>query len=1125
MLFINSNLINSNLSKNESIKNEIIADYNPQQANGESILFQGVESALNITDYGILFEPNQEIEISNQEEVILSYYLDEDHDWNISNIKNNITNIYDTRNWVNNSGFQPVTVYRKYQVYESAHNPYLNNADRLTTDNSIQETGALYIRAHFTNVSFHDSGSAATSDHLYIYNSSFYEYFEFTGSRDDFYSPWVSGDTLDICYQSDNQNNNYYGYRIDYYEFVNDSSNIGANLLNWKPDFNENTPWGANTIGSGVKHGADAMFLGYHGDWADLESFVYYSGTYSEMYQDNIHVPRGDIIDAYISFDYLLEFGFTTNNIMMYLEVNDEKVYSEGILDIIESGKNIWHNTGEVPLYLWENSSNVFNSGPLNDQTLNITLGIKNLGGSVQYSGYDDVFGNIVWFDNISLVLTTVANASQDGINLTINSINLDDSSSWGKTNINLNGSWDVDPVILNINTTSPSLSFDMNTTLYGYHDTISSYNQQYDPGLSYKILDNGTILWEFYHNLYMPPQYENFEFAINKPINWEVISVIDPFLQKRDFEFGNNGDDKIQVNKSNALFAGWYNLKATSPNYLNISNTKILKQTQWVQNTSFEIGESTQITTQLKNLDDIPNDVGNINLTVYHPNGTIFYTENKTPVGGNVTFSQIKFGAFNTSGGIYEYTLFWSNGTALGGLKSNFLMNHQSSIDLLKPNDAKLDLRTDGFVGDIIPVRILLKDIENNFTISNAIVSYNWTDGTHNFIDAGLGIYETTLFTGDLGSRGLYNIIINSSKIGFKTSNITLEINLGEETNILVLESEYNIELHANSTIKFKFSDFDNDGIDGAVVNVSISNNTLYSIENPGNGTYIIEFSTLFIDNVGIHQLSINFSAVSYEPQFYIYQFQIIKQSVNLSVYINSIQIDENSLRQANFNEEINISAKAVSNIDNEDLSGVITCISSFYQKNLTEYGNYWFNTSVFCSPENFSFGINFVYLQFEHPNYRTATFGFQLIVNQIDINVDPIGFEDSINAEIGESIDIQLQLLDPNTDNYIENASITYLWDYGIGAINETSPGNYQVIIKLPEKLQGNFKFDLIVTPQGSIYKTTQYSFIVVIGEPVIGGDPFPTLLLWIIIGVLVSIASVLGVLSLRSYVILPR
>jgi hypothetical protein len=419
-----------------------------------------------------------------------------------------------------------------------------------------------------------------------------------------------------------------------------------------------------------------------------------------------------------------------------------------------------------------------------------------------------------------------------------------------------------------------------------------------------------------------------------------------------------------------------------------------------------------------------------------------------------------------------------------------------------------------------------LLSDAENNLTISNSVVSYNWTDGTRFFTESALGIYETVIDTGDLLARGLYNIIIKSNKTGFFESNITLEINLGEETNLQVLESEYNIELHANSTIRFKFSNYVGTGIDGALVNISISNSSLYSIDGEGGGIYNIEFSTRFIDTIGIHQLSINFSAVSYEPQYYIYQFQITKQSVNLSTYLSSVEISENSLVETSFNQELNISAKATSIIDQEDLNvGVITFISGTYQKNLTIQPNFWYNGSIICSPDNFSLGINIVYLQFTDPNYKTATFSFQLLVNQIDLDVDPVGFEDTINAEIGQTINIELLLLDPNTNNSVEDAIITYSWGYGIGTINQTIPGTYEVSIKLPEGLQGNFRFDLIITPNNSIFKSTQYSFIVVIGEPVIGGNGFPSLLLWIIIGILVSVASVLGVLSLRSYVILPR
>ncbi len=1036
LLFFNTNLFFQSIEKNTS---DLIGNSDKSFSNdvkvaqGDSILFQGSETSLNITDTSSLFNFNQEVLLSNQEETNLTYLLDDIRNWNISKIETNVNNIYDTRNWVNNSGFKAVTIFRQDQVFESAHNSYANNRGRLTTDWLIQETGALYIRAHFENVSFHDSGTASTSDHLYIYNSSAYEYFEFTGSRDDFYSPWVSGDTLDVCYNSDNQNNNYYGYKIDYYEFVNSSSNLDLNLQNWKPRFVDNPSWGANTIGSGVKHNADAMFLGYHGDWADFESFIYYANTYSEMYQENIQIPRGKMIDAYISFDYLLEFGFNTNNIMMYLKVNDEKLYSKGMLDIIATGKNVWHSTGKVPMYLWENSSKVFDAGPLQDQVFNITVGIENLGNSVQYSGYENVFGNIVWFDNISLVLTTVANSSQDGINLTINSINLNEGNEWGNSNLNITNPMIADTILLTINSTSPSLSFDMNTTIFGYRETNSSYNQQYQPGIFYNILENGTILWELYHNLYMPPSFEDFKFSIEKPLNWQFTSILDPFLQNINYTGGGNGDKYTIIN---ATFAGWYNLQATSPNYLNISNTKIYHNGQWLSNSTFRTGESTQISTQLNYTNEIPDDIGQINLTVYHPNGTIFNTESIIPVGGNVTFSEITFGASNTSGGLYEYTLFWSNGTALGGVKSSFLLIHQSSITLLKPDDAISDLITEAFFGDILPLRIQLQDSENNASISNALITYNWSTGLSYFAEAALGIYETILYTSELGSNGFYEIFINISKIGFTNDNITLKINLLERTSLLRSDSSYYIEWHDNSTVRYSYSNSSGGGITGAVVNISL-NEVYYNVTDYLDGNYTIEFDTSYINNLGVYQIKLNFSSPTFETQNAIIQFEIIEQSVNMSVYVNSQEIQENSLIEAMFKGTLNISVRVLATIDEIFLSGGnVTWDSDQYYKGISE-GATWFNYTIPLSSRNFSAGLNYILLQFEQANYRISNFGFQLLMRAQTVNIStfidgqeiPENYIEELTFK--ESLNISVKVFANGEKVYLSGANVTLIGD----------------------------------------------------------------------------------------------
>jgi len=1128
MVFINSNLITTNLNRNDSIKSETSIDHQPQMVNGESILFQGTEPFLNINDTGTLYKLGQEILISNQEEENLSYYLDDAHGWEVSKIQTTINNIQDSREWVNNSDFfeldNPFISYQAFQNIDPPGNPPHNYSLDLDNDptipanihSTISESGAVAIRLHFSRLEIETDW-----DLLCIYDGDDILQYCFTGMATNLTTPWITADTLKITMNSDGTIQ-WYGYDIDYYEFYNASKNYFDYDISW--DYDSITP--TNNFGPGEADNSSAMYVTLMGDpYRDGDMAASYSeDDFSEIYQ-NITIPRGAVSDAYISFDYYAEYAMDSNENYIYYEINNKRVYSKGLGDIVDAGRQTWHSTGKIYMDLWINTSSIFDNIQ-NDNDFNISVGIMS-GASVNYFGFDERFQQVFWFDNISLGLTTIANSSQSDINLTINGENLIEGIQWGNSYKNFTGNWDINPVALTVQTNSPALSFNLDTILYGFHETSTRVGQTTQEGVSYQISENGFVYWEFAHNFFMPSQYTDFEFIITKPTNWQLVSVLDPTLQSISFEGGNIGEQSIKINKTNAIFPGWWTFQATSPNYINIANTKMYKQGQWV-NTSFITGESTRVKTQINYSNEIPPNLAITlaNLTIYDPSGSIWYEESINPLSnGTVEFSDITFTALNSMGGQYNYTIFWSNETALGGLESNFIVNHQSSLTLLKPDDAKLDLRTEGFVGDIIPLRVFLKDAENNLTISNSIISYNWTDGTRYFTESALGIYEVVIDTAELLTRGLHEIIIISSKVGFFESNITLEINLGEETNLQVLESEYNIELHANSTIRFKFSDFDGDGIDEATVNLGISNATLYSIENPGNGTYNIEFSTLFIDNVGVYQININFSAVSYEPQYYIYQFQVIKQSVNLSVYINSVQINENSLRQAKFNDELNISVKAISNIDKEYLTGAIVCIGKFYQKNLTEYGDFWFNTTIFCLPDNFTFGINYIYLQFEHPNYRTSTFGFQLIVDQVEINIDPIGFEDTISIEIGQTIEIQFQLLDPKTANYIENVSLTYTWDYGAGPINETSPGIYQATIKIPENLRENYKFVITATPKGSIYKITQYSFIVVINEPVVGGDQFPSLLLWIIIGVLVSIVSALGVLSLRSYVILPR
>jgi len=883
-IFLSSFFI-PNSSKNTT---EIDNDFNdisriPLLADADSNLFEGNEISLNITDYGNLYDDNQDVSLNNQEELNLNYYLDDVHDWKVSKIETQINSIQDTREWVQNNDYTEVNTYRVNvslsNIWDTSplrHNytedlaPDPSNPSNIHTE--IIQNNASLIRVHFDRfeietdwdiVCFYDENNVLQSAD--------------TGKKAAFFSPWIKTTHLKITMDTDGLIQ-WWGYDIDYYEYVYDGIEYSDSYDHW--GYNNGT--NVNNFGSNTIDNETAMYVSLVGELArdatyDNIEATYYEDEFSEVYQ-NITIPRGQIIDGYLSFDYYAEYAMSSNENFMYCAINNQIIYSKGLRNIVKyGGRRTWLSTGNINLDLWLNTS-IFDDIK-NDQDYIISIGIMS-GASITYSGFDELYQQLFWFDNLSLELTTLANSSQSDINLTINGYSLNQGNQWGDSDLNMTGTWDVNPVVLTVNTSSPSLSFELDTYLYGYHNTSSRVGQTTLEGTSYEILENGTIYWEFYHNLFIPNQYFDNEFIIDKPKNWEILSVLDPYFLPVSYEGGNVGDDYIFLNKSSAAYPGWWKFIATSPNFIQEENVETSKNNQWGIS-EFQTGNIGQIKAQINFSSEIPKDLDQTfaNLTIYNPEGVIWFEDGAVPLAnGTVLFSNFNIAAQNSTGGIHNFTIFWGNGTSVGGLKSNFILTHDSYITLLRPDDAKLDNRTGGSVGDIIPLRIYLRDSENDNPISNAILSFNWTSGPVSMVEIGLGLYDAIIDTSDLGVLGLYTIVVLSYKIGFGNSTFNLEINLGEDTVLQRLGSDSSIVINQNSTITFYYySEVDDEGITGATITVNITNPMYYSVTETTPGTYSILINTVFLGSTGIYQLIFDFSAPGYEPQTHIYQFNIV--------------------------------------------------------------------------------------------------------------------------------------------------------------------------------------------------------------------------------------------------------
>ena len=271
-----------------------------------------------------------------------------------------------------------------------------------------------------------------------------------------------------------------------------------------------------------------------------------------------------------------------------------------------------------------------------------------------------------------------------------------------------------------------------------------------------------------------------------------------------------------------------------------------------------------------------------------------------------------------------------------------------------------------------------------------------------------------------------------------------------------------------------------------------------------------------------GLNYIYLRFQQANYTTKTFSFQLFIRTQSINLTLYIDFQQVQENYLAEKKFNEHLTLSCRAYAEAEQIYLPNcTMIFINGDYEYNLTEYVNYWYNDSIVISTAYFELGLNYVYIKFIQTNYSTTTFSFQIQVQQIKIDLETIDFDDSIEAYLGESIKIEIKLVEEYSNIPIEGAEISYEWEFGVGEFEEEGNGIYEVEIDIPENIElKNYKLELIVSKSGGIYKTSEHEIIIDVNQREV-----PEYWIWVLMAALIVGLGLLSALSLRAYVFLPR
>jgi len=347
---------------------------------------------------------------------------------------------------------------------------------------------------------------------------------------------------------------------------------------------------------------------------------------------------------------------------------------------------------------------------------------------------------------------------------------------------------------------------------------------------------------------------------------------------------------------------------------------------------------------------------------------------------------------------------------------------------------------------------------------------------------------------------------------------NLTVEINylnISEDTLInLYFKEEINISVRAYAEIEKIY-------LTGGIITWISDKYEQNLTESPS--TYFN--STVMIDganfSAGLNYINIQFQQGNYTTTSFSFQLFIRAQAINITLEIDSQEQPQNYLVETTFNDVFNISCQAYAVIEKINLtSGNFTFNLGSYQQSLIEYGNTWFNTTITVSTVIFDLGINYVYLKFMQENYTATTFSFQVQVNQVEVDVTTLDFKDLIEVLEEATFTIEIELKDVFDASSIEGATVTYSWDYGVGTFTEIGNGKYAFTLSIPTGIIGSFKMDLIISKDDVRYKTTQASFYISVSE-----IERPNIILMIIVIGAIAAASIFGIMSYRSYVILPK
>ncbi len=489
--------------------------------------------------------------------------------------------------------------------------------------------------------------------------------------------------------------------------------------------------------------------------------------------------------------------------------------------------------------------------------------------------------------------------------------------------------------------------------------------------------------------------------------------------------------------------------------------------------------------------------------------------------------FTGVDESLIQTSPGFYLYEFNASkaeagNNTVTIYANSSYYLNKTINITVDVIKETILTVETDFFT---TPWKQNFT-VRFNYTEKNNPL--NWIDTTDITIDEWLGDYHLTqpsvghyeleCNTSAYASLTLQSFIISIDPYKYEPQSVLIRVQITELASSLKLllngnetsnNGKITVELDAVINVTITFSDqLTGKHLPNATVSLLPDR---YFDETNEYYNYSLKANTLAQE---VTLLTVFAEVVNYQPQTINFFIEVTKKSSQLQLFLDGIDKTSDPVYELPIKEFLNITVKFMDNESQHISNATIQLEGESLTFNLTEdagLGQYYIPGGL--DTTILGIGTKLFTIIAYAPNYIIKTIGgIRITINKIVGIISRADGGDQIEVDVGEDVLLKIILKDP-LNNTIKNANVTFTWAYGQGELEDLdNDGIYNVTLFNVREGVHEIK---IYAVYGDDYIFQEYKITLIVSRPSVSPGPnlswLISLLVYGFIGVILVVGTI--------------